>query len=104
MRKLGWLILISMVSGLLAACAPQELVAVELAPLSALPEELQLAPEHIKRRTALRSQMRSCCSKSPAFVAAAWWGIRPTMTAISRGRTPMVVHNLTHTALVEAFA
>jgi hypothetical protein len=48
MRKIGWLFLAGLLAGLLAACAPQDEITVELAPLSTLSEELQQAPVHIQ--------------------------------------------------------
>ncbi len=48
MRRFGWLFLVGLLAVLLAACAPQEEVALELAPVSALPEEIRQAPVHIQ--------------------------------------------------------
>ena len=48
MRKLRWLLLAGLFAALLAACEPQPEVVIELAPVSALPEEIQQAPEHIQ--------------------------------------------------------
>lgn len=48
MRNLGSLFLVSFFVATLAACGPKDEVVIELAPVSALPEEIQLAPQHIQ--------------------------------------------------------